>query len=69
MINPEALILLPDDILKAFGAFADTVDCSNFPCEMCPYRLDTKQMRLMYKNLPRLAGINCSFVLCKRIAL
>ena len=69
MINPETLILLPDDVLKAFGAFADTVDCGSFPCELCPYRLEKKQMLLLYKNLPRLADINCSFVLCKRIAL
>lgn len=69
MINPEHLTALPDDVLKAFGAFADTVDCGSFQCEKCPYRLDKKQMHLMYKNIPRLAGINCSFVLCKRIAL
>ena len=68
MINPEYITALPDDVLKAFGAFADKVDCSTFPCDKCPYRLDKKQMRLMYRNIPRLAGINCSFVLCKRIS-
>ena len=69
MINPESLTALPDDVLKAFGAFADAVDCGTFHCNKCPYRLDKKQMHLMYRNIPRLAGINCSFVLCKRIAL
>ena len=68
MINPESIIAIPDDVLKAFGAFGDTVDCGTFPCGECPYSLDKKQMRLMYRNVPRLANINCSFVLCRHIA-
>lgn len=68
MINPESIIDLPDDALKAFGAIADTLDCGVLPCEKCPYRLDKKQMRLTYRNVPRLANTTCSFMLCKRIA-
>ena len=68
MINPEFIIDLPDDALKAFGAVADTLDCGTLPCCQCPYILDRKQMRIMYRNVPRLANINCSFILCKHIA-
>lgn len=68
MINPETITEIPDDALKAFGTIADTLDCGTFPCNKCPYILDKKQMRRMYRNVPRLANITCSFVLCKHIA-